>query len=73
MTHFLFQLAVRRALDFAAFFAPRRPDLATLKRDQAEQFGRCHVLAVRAAWPALADALDRVAETEAAIASALVR
>jgi hypothetical protein len=71
MTHFLFSLAARRALDYASFFEPRRADLAALKRRQAEQFGRCHVLAVRKEWPSLADALEPVAAIELQIARAL--
>jgi hypothetical protein len=64
MTAFLFQLAARRALDYAAFFAGRDDVLGALKRRQAEVFGRCHTLAVRADWGALADALQRLTGLE---------
>jgi hypothetical protein len=57
-------LAARRALDYAAFFANRDDALAALKRAQAESFGRCHTLAVRQDWGALADTLERLAGVE---------
>lgn len=71
MTGFLFTLGAKRALDYAAFFEARRPDLATLKRRQAEHFGRAHTLAVRKQWLSLADTLEEVAELEEELAAAL--
>jgi hypothetical protein len=64
MTGFLFQLAARRALDYCAFFARRDDALAALERRQAEVFGRCHTLAVRADWAGLADGLERLTGSE---------
>ncbi|MBV9544991.1 MAG: hypothetical protein JOY61_11505 [Chloroflexi bacterium] len=47
LVRFVFQLAARRALDYAAFFEDCWPALAEAKREQAMLFGRCHTLAVR--------------------------
>ena len=72
MVGFLFPLGARRALDYASFFGPFRPDLAALKQEQAVLHGRCHSLAMRRDFPALAEALDALTETEAAFAAALL-
>jgi hypothetical protein len=64
MTGFLFQLAARRALDYAAFFAGHDDTLAGLKLSQAKAFGQCHTLTVRADWGSLADTLERLTVTE---------
>ena len=41
LARFALPLAVKRALDYAAFFEARYPTLANLNRDQAAAFGRC--------------------------------
>lgn len=64
MVGFLFQLAARRALDYASFFEQRYPDLAEAKREQAILFGRCHTLAARRDYAGLAGKLNRLAEVE---------
>src|SRR4051812_38669937 len=61
---FTFQVAARRALDFAAFFGERAPDLAALKTEQARLFGRAHTLLVRQDWPGTADALTDLSVAE---------
>jgi len=71
MQGFTFRLGARRALDFAAFFDSCDGDLAALKRRQATLFGRCHTLAVRKDWPALADALQELADVEREFRDAL--
>jgi len=72
MQGFAFRLGARRALDFAAFFDVRDTGLAALKRQQATLFGRCHTLAVRKDWPALADALQELADVEREFRDALL-
>jgi hypothetical protein len=64
LTAFALQVGARRALDFAEYFTPRRPDLAALKQEQARLFGSTHTLLVRQAWCAAADALTALAEVE---------
>ena len=64
MQGFAFRLGARRALDFVAFFDFRDGDLAALKRQQATLFGRCHTLAMRRDWPALAGVLQELADVE---------
>jgi hypothetical protein len=73
LVNFALQLGARRALDYAAFFDTRDPDLAGLKRRQAQIFGRGHTLAARDRWPDLAEALAELAEVEDAFHSALLR
>jgi hypothetical protein len=72
MSGFLFQLAARRALDYAAFFEARYPALAEKKREQAALSGRCHTLTVRQDWPAVADRLNRLADAEDQFRTALL-
>jgi hypothetical protein len=72
MTGFAFRLGARRALDYAAFFEAHDGELAALKRDQAELFGQCHMRAVRADWPALAENLKALADVETAFGAALL-
>lgn len=64
MIFFLFKLGARRALDFAAFFAPHNVELAGQKRKQAELFGRCHTLSVQHNWSDLADTLEQLTGVE---------
>lgn len=61
---FVFQLAARRALDYASFFEGYYPALAQLKQEQAVLFGRCHTRAVRGDWTGLACELGTLAEVE---------
>jgi hypothetical protein len=61
---FTFHLGARRALDFAALFDFRDGGLAALKRRQATLFGRCHTLAVRKDWLAVAGVLEELADVE---------
>jgi hypothetical protein len=72
LTGFAFRLGARRALDYAAFFGPHDSELAALKRNQAELFGQCHVRAMRADWPALAETLEAMASVETAFRTALL-
>ena len=64
LTAFAYRLGARRALDYAAYFQDRRPDLAALKRRQAERFGSAHTLAVRQDWQPLAEVVEEIAELE---------
>lgn len=72
LTGFAFRLGARRALDYAGFFEPCDEELAALKRTQAELFGQCHMRAIRADWPALAERLGTLADVEAAFRAALL-
>ncbi len=64
LTGFALRLGAKRALDFAAFFSFRDTQLAVLKVKQAELLGKCHTLAVRKNWTALADTLQELADVE---------
>jgi hypothetical protein len=64
LVSFAFQVAARRAGDFAVYFGGRAPTLAAVKEEQAELFGRCHMLLVRQDWHAAADTLARLAAAE---------
>ena len=72
MQGFTFRLGARRALDFVAFFDSRDGDLAALKLRQATLLGRCHTLAMRRDWPALADVLQELADVEGEFCDALL-
>lgn len=72
LTHFMLKLSARRALDFASFFSPNAPALATLKYKQAELFGKSHTLAVREGWSSLADTLQGLANLEEEFRAALL-
>ena len=72
LVNFALPLGARRALDYAAFFEGRDPDLAAHKRRQALLFGRSHTLAVRNDWTGLPETLRELAETEDAIRTALL-
>lgn len=63
-TYFAFPLGAKRALDFAQFFDFRDSSLATLKRKQAQLFGKSHSLAMRADWKSLAQTLEEFADAE---------
>ena len=67
MKTFHFCLGARRALDYAAFFEGRNPQLAEIKRDQAQSLGKCHRLVAEADWARLAVELKLLAESEATI------
>ena len=71
LTGFVYKLGARRALDYAAFFGERRPDLAELKRRQAALFGRAHTLAVREDWSSVAAVAEQIAEIEERLTDAL--
>ncbi len=73
LVNFALQLGAKRALDYAAFFEAHDPDLAGLKRRQAELFGRSHTLAVRERWADLADVLAALAEVEDTFRSTLLQ
>lgn len=64
MTGFALPVAARRADDFAAFFAPRAPDLADLKEVQARLFGRAQTLLVRRDRAGAADTFAALAAVE---------
>jgi len=68
---FALKLGARRALDFATFFDLRSPDLAQLKRQQAQLFGQSHTLAVAERWTALSKNLQTLAELEKEFRTAL--
>ena len=72
LTGFAFKLGARRALDYAAFLKPHDGELAALKRNQAELFGQCHMCAIRADWPALAERLGALADVETAFRTTLL-
>ncbi|HEX2888737.1 hypothetical protein [Vineibacter terrae] len=67
LLHFALPLGVKRALDFARFFAASNPGLAQSKRRQAALFGRCHSRLMRRDRPAAADQLEQLAGLEAQI------
>jgi hypothetical protein len=69
---FTFQVAARRALDFAQFFGERAPDLAALKTEQGRLFGRAHTLLVRQDWSSTAGALTALAAVEDQIRARLI-
>ncbi|HET7769341.1 MAG TPA: hypothetical protein VFN74_11255, partial [Chloroflexota bacterium] len=71
LTGFAYRLGARRALDYAAFFGARRPDLAGLKRRQAVAFGRGHTLAVREEWGAVSRVAEEIAVIEEELEAAL--
>lgn len=69
---FAFPVGARRALDFAAFFRGRRPELTTLKIEQAEMFGRAQSQFTRESWEGTADALTELARAENRIRDLIV-
>lgn len=64
LTHFALPLGAKRALDYAAFFDRRAPNLAKLKRRQAALFGACHAACVAEANEDAALQLSALAELE---------
>ncbi|MFD2444050.1 hypothetical protein ACFSO7_08630 [Bacillus sp. CGMCC 1.16607] len=64
VTHFLFQLGAKRAIDFAHFFKDHHPELFELKIVQAKLLGRCHVLATHERWNELTVHLQQLATAE---------
>ncbi len=73
LVYFAFQLGAIRALDFASFFDFKDNDLAKLKRQQAEVFGKCHTVTCANNWPALAKSLEKLAKIEKAIKQGLLK
>jgi hypothetical protein len=72
MVYFSLKLGARRALDFARFFSERNPDLALLKRKQAELFGRCQSEAVERRWSQVGESLTELADIEHQFRGALM-
>lgn len=64
LVYFALPLGAKRALDFASFFDFRDADLASLKRKQAELFGKSHAFAVAKDWQSLAKTLQELADIE---------
>lgn len=64
LVYFALPLGAKRALDFASFFDFHDVNLASLKRKQAELFGRCHTLASAREWTLLGEALKELARIE---------
>lgn len=71
LTRFALPLGAKRAMDYAAFFAPFLPELGILKRAQAREFGACHSQVVAGDWRAASDTMLRLAEIEDRIGEAL--
>ena len=71
LVNFALALGARRALDYAAFFDGRDPDLLSEKQRQTMLFGRSHTLAVRNDWTGLAETLHELAESEEAFRATL--
>jgi hypothetical protein len=61
---FVFQLGAKRALDYAEFFDLHNPELADLKRKQAEILGHTHTHAVSKNWEEVANQLEQLADIE---------
>lgn len=70
--YFVFPLGARRALDFAAFFGSKDPDLANLKRQQANLLGEAHTLAVAKNFNSLGNVLEQLADSENKFRTALL-
>ena len=64
LVHFSLPLGARRAHDFAAFFADYDPDLASLKRQQAQIFGACYSAAAVQDWVRMGGLLFELADAE---------
>ncbi len=72
LVHFAFKLGARRAIDFAAFFEERDPELSSLKLKQAELFGKSQVLGTKKDWASVAKTVHQLASVEAGFRSALL-
>lgn len=64
LTYFALQLGAKRALDYASFFDFYDLDLAALKYQQAELFGRSHTFLVAKNFQSFAKELRKLAEVE---------
>lgn len=62
--YFALPLGAKRALDFAFFFDQKHGDLASIKRQQAEQFGQAHTQALSKSWKSLSEALKKLGDLE---------
>jgi hypothetical protein len=62
--YFALPLGAKRALDFATFFDQKHADLASIKRQQAEQFGHAHTYALAKEWKALSKSLENLGNLE---------
>lgn len=66
-------LGAKRALDYAAFFAERAPELADLKRRQARAFGACQAALTAGAKEDAARRFEELAVLEPEIKGAILR
>lgn len=71
LTRFALPLGAKRAMDYAAFFAPFRPALAEIKQRQARAFGACHSQTLAQDWRAAAQTLLVLADIEDEIGAQL--
>jgi len=62
--YFALPLGAKRALDFASFFDQRHAELASIKRQQAEQFGHAHTYALAKKWSFLSESLKKLGDLE---------
>lgn len=70
--HFAFPLGARRSHDFSIFFKDRNEQLASLKDQQAQLFGKCQTFAVSKRWDVVAQTLELLADVESDIESAIL-
>ncbi len=68
---FALPLGAKRAVHYQEFFAAFAPEIAALKRRQAELFGDCHSHFMRDDTAAMADSLDALAACEARLREAI--
>jgi len=62
--YFALPLGAKRALDYASFFEQRQADLASIKRQQAEQFGCAHAYVLAKRWSFFSKALKKLGDLE---------
>jgi len=62
LARFALQLGAKRALDFAAFFAPHSQTLADLKYSQSRVFGEAHSCLLRKDWSGTAHQFRQLAD-----------
>jgi hypothetical protein len=70
---FALPLAVKRALDYSAFFADHHGGLRQLKQEQAAEFGACQTHITGLNWKDAAQNLRRLADNEATIKEDILR
>ncbi|CAH1196723.1 hypothetical protein [Paenibacillus sp. JJ-223] len=71
--YFALPVGARRAHDYGSFFKNNHGQLSGLKYKQSRQFGECQSRLAARHWQAAADAMEALAETEAAIEEALLQ